>query len=74
MLGDAYPEQGYPLKPPASFNLTLTVGDTDQWFDRAIAAGCIVVKPPQDMFWGDRYGQLTDPFGVLWAINGPMKK
>jgi PhnB protein len=74
MLSDAYPEHGHPLKPPASFNLTLTVGDTDQWFDRAIAAGCTVVMPPQDMFWGDRYGQLRDPFGVLWAINGPVKK
>jgi uncharacterized glyoxalase superfamily protein PhnB len=28
--------------------------------------------PPQDMFWGDRYGQLRDPFGVIWALNqGP---
>jgi uncharacterized glyoxalase superfamily protein PhnB len=26
------------------------------------------------MFWGDRYGQLNDPFGVLWAINGPVRK
>jgi uncharacterized glyoxalase superfamily protein PhnB len=25
--------------------------------------------PPQDMFWGDRYGQLKDPFGVTWAMN-----
>ena len=30
--------------------------------------------PVQDMFWGERYGQLKDPFGVLWAINGPVKK
>ena len=50
------------------------MGDTDQWFDRAIAAGCTVAMPVQDMFWGDRYGQLRDPFGVLWAINGPVKK
>jgi uncharacterized glyoxalase superfamily protein PhnB len=26
------------------------------------------------MFWGDRYGQLKDPFGVLWAVNAPVKK
>lgn len=27
--------------------------------------------PPGDMFWGDRYGQVRDPFGVLWAFNQP---
>jgi PhnB protein len=32
------------------------------------------MMPPADMFWGDRYGQLKDPFGVVWAINGPVKK
>jgi PhnB protein len=30
--------------------------------------------PLDNMFWGDRYGQLKDPFGVRWAINGPIKK
>jgi uncharacterized glyoxalase superfamily protein PhnB len=30
--------------------------------------------PVELMFWGDRYGQLRDPFGVLWAINSPAKK
>jgi PhnB protein len=29
--------------------------------------------PVADMFWGDRYGQLRDPFGVLWAMNQPKK-
>jgi PhnB protein len=74
MLSDAYPEHGHPLQAPASFNLTLQVGDTDKWFDRAVDAGCTAVMPAQDMFWGERYGQLKDPFGVLWAINGPVKK
>jgi PhnB protein len=74
MLSDAYPEHGHPLQAPASFNLTLQVGDTDKWFDRAVDAGCTSVMPAQDMFWGERYGQLKDPFGVLWAINGPVKK
>src|SRR5580704_15183184 len=36
MLSDAYPEHGHPLTAPASFNLTLQVGDTDSWFNRAI--------------------------------------
>ena len=74
MLSDAYPEHSHPLRSPASFNLTLQVGDTDSWFSRAVDAGCTAVLPVQDMFWGDRYGQLKDPFGVLWAINGPVRK
>jgi uncharacterized glyoxalase superfamily protein PhnB len=31
------------------------------------------LMPPADMFWGDRYGQLRDPFGVLWAMNQPKR-
>jgi uncharacterized glyoxalase superfamily protein PhnB len=30
------------------------------------------IMPVQNMFWGDRYGQLKDEFGVIWAINGPI--
>jgi PhnB protein len=74
MLSDAFPEHGAPWKEPAAFNLTLQVGEVDLWYDRAVAAGCISVMPPADMFWGDRYSQLRDPFGVLWAINGPLKQ
>jgi PhnB protein len=32
------------------------------------------VMPPADMFWGDRYGQLRDPFGVTWAMNSPIAR
>jgi uncharacterized glyoxalase superfamily protein PhnB len=74
MMSDAYPEHGHPLKEPAAFNIMLPVQDVDSWYNRAIKAGCTAVMPPADMFWGDRYGQLKDPFGVLWAINGPIKK
>jgi PhnB protein len=74
MLSDAYPEHGHPLKEPAAFNVTLPVQEVDAWYDRAIKAGCSAIMPPADMFWGDRYGQLKDPFGVLWAIVGPVKK
>jgi uncharacterized glyoxalase superfamily protein PhnB len=74
MLSDAFPEHGHPLQTPAAFNLTLQVANVDEWYDRAVAAGCTAVMPAQDMFWGDRYGQLKDPFGVLWAVNGPIKK
>jgi PhnB protein len=33
--------------------------------------GAEVVTPVQTMFWGDRYGQVRDPFGVVWAMNCP---
>ncbi len=42
--------------------------DADQVFARAVAAGAQVRMPLQDMFWGDRYGQIVDPFGHVWAI------
>ena len=74
MMSDAYPEHGHPLKEPAGFNVTLPVKDVDAWFDRATKAGCTSLMPPSDMFWGDRYAQLKDPFGVLWALVGPIKK
>jgi PhnB protein len=69
MLGDAYPEYGHGLEKPQGFNLTLPVDDIDAWWQRAVAAGATVVMPVAEMFWGDRYGQLRDPFGVLWAMN-----
>jgi PhnB protein len=42
--------------------------NTDQVFDRAVKAGAEPIMPPTDMFWGDRYGKLRDPFGHQWAI------
>ena len=69
MLGDAYPEHGVPLEKPQAFNIMLPVDDIDAWWQRAVDAGATVVMPVADMFWGDRYGQLRDPFGVLWAMN-----
>lgn len=48
--------------------LHLFVEDADQTFERAVAAGAKVVMPLEDMFWGDRYGTLEDPFGHRWAV------
>ena len=73
MLSDAFPEHGHPLQAPQSFNLTLQVRGIDAWWDRAIAAGATSIMPVQQMFWGDRYGQLKDPFGVMWSMNEPAK-
>jgi PhnB protein len=71
MLSDPYPDYGHPLEKPQAFNLTLQVKDIDAWWERAVAAGAAVVMPIEKMFWGDRYGQLRDPFGVLWSMNQP---
>ena len=49
--------------------LHLYVEDADAVFRQAVAAGATVDMPIQDMFWGDRYGQLTDPFGHVWSIG-----
>jgi PhnB protein len=69
MLSDAYPEHGCALEKPQGFSLMLMVDDIDARFQHAIDAGGTVVMPVADMFWGDRYGQLRDPFGVVWAMN-----
>jgi len=73
MLADAFPEQGHPLEAPAGFALHLQVADVDAAFDKAVKAGGMVVLPVQNMFWGDRYGQFRDPFGVLWSMGSRIK-
>ncbi len=70
MINDGFPEHGHPVVPLQGFSLLLAVDDLDGWWDRAVKAGAEVVMPLQVMFWGDRYGQLKDPFGVLWSLNG----
>jgi uncharacterized glyoxalase superfamily protein PhnB len=69
MLSDAFPEYGHPLQAPQAFSLLLPVEDIAVWWNRAVVAGAEVVTPYQEMFWGDVYGQLRDPFGVIWAVN-----
>ncbi|MFG1267610.1 VOC family protein [Xanthobacter sp. DSM 14520] len=72
MLADPYPEYcAGPVEKLGGFNLSLHVTDTDAAFERAVAAGASVMMPPSDMFWGARYAQVRDPFGVVWAFNQP---
>jgi PhnB protein len=71
MLGEEAPGMGSPS--PQTLNgspvsLMLYVKDADAVFARAVAAGAKPVMPPADMFWGDRYGAVTDPFGHRWSI------
>jgi len=69
MLGDFYEEHGHGKVAPQGFTMQLIVDDCQAWFDRAVAAGCRSVVPPQKMFWGDTWGQAVDPFGVAWGFN-----
>jgi PhnB protein len=47
----------------------LQVPDVEAAWERAVAAGATVVLPLADQFWGDRYGQVTDPFGHKWSMG-----
>ena len=45
------------------------VANADEAFERAVRSGAAPSMPPTDMFWGDRYGLVQDPFGYMWAIT-----
>lgn len=75
MMSDEFPEYGASLGDgPVGVTLHLQVEDADAWWERAVAAGCTVTMPLAEQFWGDRYGQLKDPFGHAWSIGAPGKK
>lgn len=74
MLSDAFPEYGHAAEKPAGQTLHLQVDDAGTWFSRAIAAGCTATMPVARQFWGDDYGQLSDPFGFRWSIGSTPKK
>ena len=71
MLADENKEQGQ-LSPETiggtATSIMFYTDDVDQVFTRAVAAGAKAEMPPVDMFWGDRMGNLVDPFGHKWAI------
>lgn len=72
MLADNFVEMGAgPVQRSASYTMQLIVADGDTWWNRAIKAGCKEKLPFAVAPWGDKYGQLIDPFGVTWAINCP---
>ena len=67
-IADEFPEMGV-LSPPriggTAVVLSLDVADAEAVFAQAIAAGADVRRPLADVFWGDRHGQLDDPFGPV---------
>lgn len=71
MLGDEFLEQG--VKSPTSFGGTpvscmIYVKDCDAVLNKAAQTGGTITMPASDMFWGDRFGRFTDPFGHEWSV------
>jgi PhnB protein len=71
MVADEFAEMGI-LSPQrvggTSTVLNLYVEDVDALWERAVGAGAEVLHPLGDTFWGDRHGQITDPFGHRWRL------
>jgi len=71
MLAEETPNSG--VRSPQSVNgstvsIFVYLEDVDSVFNKALSAGAQEVQRPADMFWGDRYGRLTDPFGHSWSL------
>lgn len=73
LISDDFPEfrGGAPAPAPTGVTIHLEVDDADRWWKRAVDAGAQVRMELADQFWGDRYGQLIDPFGHSWSIGAP---
>ncbi len=71
MLSDPFPHST--VRPPkelggTSVGIFVYVEDVDAVFEQAVNEGATVTMALEDMFWGDRFGKLTDPFGHAWSI------
>jgi PhnB protein len=73
MLADEFPGAGTCQSPQtlggSSTVLNIYVEDVDRLFNQAVSAGAKVTMPLANQFWGDRYGQVSDPFGHHWALG-----
>ena len=71
MIADEFPEFGAvsPLALGGTYGaLTIATDDVDTLWARALAAGAEVHSPLQDAFWGERHGQILDPYGHRWGL------
>ena len=71
MLADEFPDMG--IKSPTTIggspvNVHVYVDDVDATYERAVGAGAEVLQPLENKFYGDRSGQVRDPFGHIWSI------
>jgi PhnB protein len=77
MLSDEFPQGGDKSETPDALGgspivLALNLEDVQTFWDRAVAAGGLVTMPLALQFWGDKYGQMTDPFGHKWSLSQTM--
>jgi PhnB protein len=71
MCADEMPEMGASAPQTVGgspVHIFLYLPNVNKVFDQAVRAGATVAMPLTDMFWGDRYGKLTDPFGHKWGL------
>ncbi len=79
MLSDDFPDHmGGRSRTPEAFGgspvtLHLQTDDANALWETIVAAGATVTMPLMDQFWGDRYGQFTDPFGHCWSVGQKLK-
>jgi PhnB protein len=75
-IADEFPEMGV-LAPPSIGGtptvLALEVVDADAVFAQAVTAGAEVLQPVEDRFWGERHGQIADPFGHRWNVSHHLR-
>lgn len=74
MLSDEMPGSDCGISSPETLKATTSmlfiyVEDADAFFNKAVEAGATVKMPLSDVFWGDRYGQLLDPYGHSWSVS-----
>ena len=76
MLADEFPGMGTPSPQALGGSpvvLNIYVEDVDGLFKQAVDAGAKVTMPLANQFWGDRYGQIVDPFGHHWALGSHVE-
>jgi PhnB protein len=76
MLSDPFPQST--VRPPterggATASIFMYAEDVDAAFKRAVDAGCTVEMALEDMFWGDRFGTVIDPFGQVWSMSSHIE-
>jgi PhnB protein len=75
-LSDSNPETGMssPIESgECPMAIIIYTENPDKLFEQAVAAGCVISMPLADMFWGERIGNLTDPYGYVWSISSKFE-
>ena len=76
MMSDVFPgtsSQSPDVLGNSSVTLQVYVKNVDKLWQQAVDAGAKITMPLDNMFWGERYGQLTDPFGHHWSLSEQIK-